>query len=52
MSMTPIDSLAGSKVANSAALTIPMPPIAVLEKPVRKPMSANNKIRVSDILSY
>jgi hypothetical protein len=30
-------------------LTIPMPPIAVLEKPVRKPINAKRRIRVIGI---
>jgi hypothetical protein len=49
INITPIDSFAGRIVANNAAFTNPIPPIAVLENPVRNPISASNEIKAKDI---
>jgi hypothetical protein len=46
-----VDSLAGNTVANSAAFTMPIPPIAVFDKPIKKPISTKRRIRLKLIMN-
>ena len=50
INITPVDSFAGKTLASNAALTMPMPPIAVLDSPVKNPIRTSRAISEIDIV--